>query len=127
METDFNTVCEDESTDEIGELLVNLWRQCGEGDFTIVNKIISTESKRLEVIGQSRGLERGDEMDSDDENEGLSMPRLDAIVEGTSGIDETDMETEELESAEPEPPRIDPDGWETVTRNNKKGKGGKRN
>ena len=36
METDFNVICEDESTDELGDLLCNMWRMCGEGSVLVI-------------------------------------------------------------------------------------------
>lgn len=32
-------VCEDGSPDEIGEIVVTMYRQCAEGDFSLVNKV----------------------------------------------------------------------------------------
>jgi hypothetical protein len=112
LESDFNTICEDESTEELGELIVTLWRTCGEGDLTLLNKVLSTESLRATVIQQSRGLEGGDEIDSDNENDGTT---LEAVLEGNEKAIEEDMEMEEA------PPLVDPDGWQTVTKP-KKGK-----
>jgi hypothetical protein len=48
METDFNAILEDGSPDELGELLVTMWRQCGEGDFTIATNALAKEYMRHE-------------------------------------------------------------------------------
>ena len=48
METEFNTILEDGSPDELGELLVTMWRQCGEGDFTLVTNALAREYVRHE-------------------------------------------------------------------------------
>ncbi len=111
METDFNAICEDDSTDEIGNILCTMWRECGQGDFTLVNKTLSTESKRAATIQQSQGMEGGDMIDSDDENDGASLPS------GTmnSRIEEGDEAMEEVEEEEPVP-LVDPDGWQTVSK-----------
>ena len=48
MENDFNTICEDESPDELGDLLCTMWRQCGEGDFNLVTNALAREYTRHE-------------------------------------------------------------------------------
>jgi hypothetical protein len=48
MESDFNTLCEDESPDELGELLVTMWKQCGDGDFTLATNALAREFTRHE-------------------------------------------------------------------------------
>jgi hypothetical protein len=41
LEDNFNTICEDGSTDELGDLLVSMFRQCCEGDFTLVTNALA--------------------------------------------------------------------------------------
>lgn len=71
METFFNTVCEDESPDELGQLLVGMWNRCCEGDFAQVLEIKRKEALRggAGVLRQSQGLANGDAMDSDDDSD----------------------------------------------------------
>lgn len=118
METQFNTILEDGSPDELGELLVTMWRQCGEGDFTIVTNALAREFVRHEVVGRSQGVEGGDAIDSDDDDEcgddteGIIAAELAAVTEeGAMDMDDDDEEEEVS--------RVDPDGWETVARGKK--------
>jgi hypothetical protein len=120
METQFNTILEDGSPDELGDLLVTMWRECGEGNFTIVTNALAREYVRHEVVRRSQGVEGGDAIDSDDEDgcgddtEGIIAAELAAITEEGEGA----MEMEDGDEEE-EVPRVDPDGWETVARGKK--------
>lgn len=67
LETHFNTICEDGSPDELGELFVQMWRDCCNGDFTLVTNILAKEFVRHEMISKSQGLDSGDVVDDDDE------------------------------------------------------------
>ena len=120
METQFSTILEDNSPDELGDLLVTMWRQCGEGDFTLVTNALAREYVRHEVVRRSQGLEGGDAIDSDDEggDDGAdTSAQLVAIAEGAMEMEDDDEEEEEAA------PKVDPDGWETVARGKKtKGK-----
>ncbi len=108
LETNFNTICEDGSPDELGELLVMMWRQCIVGDFTLVTNSLAREFVRHESLAQCKGISAtGDAMDSDDDEDVEEGADLDTIAE------EEDGETMEVL---PPPPRVDPDGWETVAR-----------
>ena len=71
METDFNTICEDDSPMELGDLLCTLWHECGEGNFTIATNALAREYERHErqVLARSQGIDNGDEVDSDDDEE----------------------------------------------------------
>jgi hypothetical protein len=91
MDTDFNTLLEDGSADEVGELLVNMWRLCAGGDFSLVETVISKESRATDVLRESRGIDRGDEMDSDDENDGLDI--ADAVATAVEIPNFTERET----------------------------------
>lgn len=120
METDFNTICEDESTDELGDLLCTMWRQCGEGDFTLVTNALAREFSRHthETLARSQGdsissrthnnflinfiigIDGGDECDSDDDED-------DAEVAAAND----ELVTQEIEK---QGPVIDEDGFETI-------------
>lgn len=123
LETEFNTICEDGSPDELGELFVTLWRQCCEGDFTLVNNIMAKETMRKDFIAQSQGLADGDiddgASDGDPENEEMLNEMIDEAVQQELQKSEGDM-AGQMEEEENTPPLVDPDGWETVTRGKKK-------
>ena len=120
METQFNTILEDGSPDELGDLLVTMWRECGEGNFTLANNALAREYVRHEVVSRSQGVEGGDAIDSDDDGEEdeTAAAKLAAVVEEGAMEMEGEMEEEEEE----EVPRVDADGWETVARGTKKTK-----
>lgn len=99
VESEFNMVCEDGSPDEIGEIVVTMFRQCAEGDFSLVNSTIEREQARQNVIARSSGLESGG--DVLEEADQAPSTELNTIVE------------EEVKAFVPE---IDEDGFETVAR-----------
>lgn len=132
LDTNFSTICEDGSPDELGDLFCDMWRECITGNTNLVTNALSREYVRHEMVSRSEGLAGGDADDGSDGEEdnmeteqqlreavaaGLAAPRL-------TSIDESGMEMEEGEGAEmPEPvPVKDPDGWETVARGKKAGK-----
>jgi hypothetical protein len=106
LETDFNTECEDGSTDELGDLFCSMWGQVGEGDFTLVTNALATEFARHETISKCRGIEGGDECDSDDEEE-------DKVAVGTN----EELLAAAAAAAEQRAlgPVVDEDGFELVT------------
>lgn len=122
MEAHFNTMLEDGSPDEIGELLCEMWRKCAAGDFEMVNTIKGKERMRPSVTGQCQGLEGGDAIDSDDENDGLALGDVMQTLK-EEGEGEGDMEAEEDEAEAP--PLVDEDGFQTVVSGKKKKKGKK--
>eukprot|EP01039_Chlorochromonas_danica_P009744 gene9744-10778_t len=130
LDTQFSTVCEDGSPDELGELFVTMWRQCCEGDMSMVTNILAKEYVRHEMVTKSQGLEGGDAIDEDDDDndeeaggEGgqedmvnqLTRQALEGIAEGEEGVMEDDSNA---------PPLVDPDGFQTVTRGRKSKKAG---
>lgn len=110
METKFQTICEDGSTDELADIFLTMWRETGVGNFALVTNALAREFQRHEIVTASVGLEGGDAIDSDgeDEAEGDAM-----------------MMEEEAPTLVPVAPVVDEEGFETVVRG-KKGKGGKR-
>ena len=136
LDQNFNTVCEDGSPDEIGELFVNLWRSCCEGDFTMVNSLIEKEQVRnanMEKIHQvSQGVgAKGDALDSDDEDEG-GITMAEAMREAGYNeegekiaappsvftmplptVEAGGMMTATMNQEDPDA-AMDEDGWETV-------------
>jgi pre-rRNA-processing protein TSR2 len=115
LETNFETICEDDSPDELGELLVQMYRECGLGNFTLVTNTLSREFQRHSVVSRSQGIEQGgDAIDSDEDGEMTN--------EGNNSNMGVIVEEEEEEEV---PPRVDADGWENVVSGKKK-KGGKK-
>lgn len=131
METDFNTECEDGSPDEIGELLVQLWKECSSGEFHRIQNILDKEKKLGNVLQQSQGLQNGDELDEEDDDlivcsmsevvsiandrmNSTSNTLMPVIMEG----DENDQEIVEPTRG----PIVDADGWETVIKSKSKKK-----
>ena len=108
VEGEFNMVCEDGSPDEIGEIVVTMYRQCAEGDFSLVNTTLAREKVRQNVVGLSSGLEAGG--DVLDDSEGGPSSEMNTIVE------------EEVVAFVPE---VDGEGFETVARG-KRTRSGKR-
>lgn len=124
METNFNTVCEDNSPDELGDLLVTMWRQCCAGDFTLATNALAREFVRHETLSKCQGLgPSGDVIDSDDdEDEEGAVMDAGGLGAGDEGADAGGAMEAEAEQA-PSQPLVDPDGWETVIRGKSKGKG----
>ncbi len=115
METQLNTVCEDNSIEEISELLVLMWHECGQGNFNLATNALSREFQRHEVLSRSQGIDNtGDMMDSDEEDE---------VTAGNDAVLQAITEEDAMDEEPPEP-LIDADGFETVRRKGKK-KGGK--
>ena len=112
LETNFSTICEDESPDELGQLIVTLYKQSGEGNFDLVNEIIAREARRKGVVAQSVGVDQGDAVMESDEEEGS-----DAGADG-------DAEEQFKEAVREEIPKlIDEEGFELVSKKGKKAAG----
>eukprot|EP01035_Chromulina_nebulosa_P017324 gene17324-22865_t len=118
LETFFNTICEDGSPDEVGDILVNMWRKCCDGDFTFVESIIKKENNRTDVLKASQGLDNGDAIDSDDENDGI--PILEAISEDNNVMSNEDNNNDMNVIDDEDNNKPNEEGWETVTRSKNK-------
>lgn len=105
MDSNFSTICEDESTDELGVIICELYNKCGEGSFDLVNSILHKETLRKGVVSQSIGCDKGDEIYEDGEEEGGDCGDAEAAMEAV---------------LEEELPKVDPEGWETVTKKKKR-------
>ena len=99
LESNFSTICEDESPDELGMIICDLYSQCGEGNFELVNSLTQKEALRKGVVSQSIGCDKGDDIDEDDDEENDQ--------ENEAAMEEA--LTEEL-------PKVDPEGWEVVSK-----------
>jgi len=116
METQLNTVCEDNSIEEISELLVLMWRECGQGNFNLVINALSREFQSHEILTRSQGIDNtGDMMDSDEEEE---------VTAGNEAVLQAITEEDAMDEEPPEP-LVDEDGFESVRRKGK-GKGKKK-
>ena len=109
MESEFNTVCEDGSYDELGELFCKMWRECCEGNFTMVTDILAKEYVRHEMVSKSQGLSNGD-ADDDSDNENNVEDAEEMIREALEEVQEDGNAMAQEEEAEA-PPLVDPDGW----------------
>jgi len=69
LDTQFKTICEDGSPDDIGDILCTMWRQCLAGDFSLVMNTLAREALRSEMVSKSEGLVNGDAMDDDDDDD----------------------------------------------------------
>ena len=115
LEVNFNVICEDGSIEEISELIILMWKQCGLGDFTIAINTLGRETNRSEVINRSQGIDKGDAIDEDDSDV------EDNGVNGVNGINMTidnSMDIDESTQVKKEKPQkvIDDEGFETVFR-----------
>lgn len=82
MESNFCTICEDDSTDDLGQIICDLFNQCCVGDLTIVHRMLNQEAERNKgnFLGRSVGLERGDEIDDDEDDD------QDDAIDSATGI-----------------------------------------
>ena len=133
MDVNFQTICEDNSPDELGDLFCDMWRECIVGKTDLVTNALGREYVRHEMVSRSEGLDTGDADDGSDDGDMNETEQalqeavaqgLSAATGGLAAISEGHgMDTEEGEEAlgqEPEPvPIRDPDGWETVARGKK--------
>lgn len=122
VDQEFSMVCEDGSPDEIGEILVHMWRECSEGNFNLVQTIIGKERDRQlqNPLNRSQGLEGGDvidENDDDEDNNGNSNNNNNSI--DMSEIEEQQQQEQEEQQYVRQGPIIDEDGFETVVRGKK--------
>jgi pre-rRNA-processing protein TSR2 len=124
LEQDFQTICEDGSPGEVGELLCTLYRECGEGDFVRVTNILNAERVRAgqNVMQHSQGLDTGTgdailpgDVESDD---GMEME-----MEMGGIQEEEEMGMGMAIPSAPVGPIIDEDGFQTVTKKKGKGRG----
>lgn len=104
----FSLICEDESPEEIGELLITMWRECKDGNYQLVQNVIQREREKHDSISRSQGIEGGDIIDEGDEEAADGDMEL-ALAEAVAEVDDT--------------PLIDEDGFQTVVRGKKSKKG----
>lgn len=123
LETYFNTICEDGSPEEIGELLCVLWAECIAKNYGRVNALTErlAQRRRDEIMHASQGLAKGDEEDSDDDDAGAENPEQ-LIQEAMAASGALQMIAEEDEEEENAPPLVDADGFQMVQHHKGKGK-----
>ena len=108
LEVNFNVICEDGSIEEIAELVIEMWKKCGDGDFTIAINTLGREANRFEVINKSQGIDQGDAIDDDDDDD-----------DDVGGMElDTNMDVDDNTNIKKEKPQkvIDEEGFETVFR-----------
>eukprot|EP01032_Pedospumella_encystans_P017950 gene17950-20444_t len=69
MEVCFNTICEDDSLEELGIKFCDMWKECIEGKTDMVSTELSKEYQRHEMVSRSEGLDTGDADDGSDAGE----------------------------------------------------------
>ena len=102
VESHFNMICEDGSPEEIGEIIVAMYRQCAEGDYSLVSATIERERTRQNVVANSSGLEAGGDVIEETEDDRKASDNVDTIVA---------EEVQQVITSE-----IDEDGFQTVSR-----------
>lgn len=80
LDTQFKTICEDGSPDDIGDILCTMWRQCLAGDFGLVKDTLAREAMRSEMVSKSEGLVNGDAMDDDEDEDDDNDIEEEAII-----------------------------------------------
>jgi len=148
METNFNTICEDESTDDLGQIMCDMFNQCCVGDLTNVQRTLNQEQARnmANFVGRSVGIERGDEIGDDDDEDMSNIAENNIEVNtvfaaalanannslfshattSNNGIPtpkhNITSSTNDMETSEPQEKvsTVDADGWETVVKKNKR-------
>lgn len=70
IEDKFSIICEDGSPEELSQVFVMLWNECLEGNHSSVVNIMAREKNRQQIIQQSQGLQDGDAMESDSDDDG---------------------------------------------------------
>lgn len=123
MEANFNTICEDGSSDEVGDLLCLMWRQCTTGDFTLVHNALAREFVRneAEILGNSQGLtadgdvDDGEDMDEENDNN-VGTNNLEIISEEVDAAITSEDQPVVDSIGETNTMPIEDDGWETVHR-----------
>ncbi|XP_006288621.2 pre-rRNA-processing protein TSR2 homolog [Capsella rubella] len=115
-----NTVAEDGSLEEVTESLLDLYYECCEGDFKIVEKLRATKSKASSsVVKVANGNDEDDEESDDDDDEDTEMSNdqtTDMMVDASE--DSSNCKQEAMPVDEP----AADDGWTVVPSRKNKGK-----
>lgn len=121
--SDFNTMAEDGSCQWLARLCCTLYQDVVvKGDCTGLTKILAANKKKPVVQGEG-----GADSDCDyEDGEGDEEMKGDTLNGQMGNMTIMEEKSEEV-PAEPEPPKIDEDGFETVTRTRKKKGRGRRN
>lgn len=111
LDTEFHTVCEDGSIEELSELFIQMKRECDEGIFNLATVTQSRKRSRQDVLTQSKGIDTEgdavDECDRDDEVKDLN----EEVIATANEI-----------SSVPIAPIVDEDGFEQVSSRRRKKK-----
>mmetsp|Transcript_20536 Transcript_20536/g.28303 ORF Transcript_20536/g.28303 Transcript_20536/m.28303 type:complete len:228 (+) Transcript_20536:49-732(+) len=128
LDVNFYTVCEDGSTEEVGDILCTMFRQCCEGDFTLVHNSLAREYVRHEheVLQQSQGLCEDGDVDDNEDIDPNNIESLNSVIaDRIQSIEEEVEEEIKIEPIEVENTTTTDvaigmqnveDGWETVQR-----------
>jgi len=125
MEVCFNTICEDESLDEISTVFCVMWKECIEGKTDRISEELGKEYMRHEMVSRSEGLDTGDADDGSDDgemNEEAEEEMEEAVAKAlsaTAGGHDVKLQDSDMQKDTSILPMRDPDGWETVARGKK--------
>jgi len=120
----FHVIAEDGSPREVALLLVQLFQQCSVGDLSGANHLLSLPLPEVGTSAHTAGPEPeefdGDDMsdDSDDGGQGGGDSNM-----GQSSGQFDDDDAAIAPTLAPAAPAVDPDGWATVSKGSRKGKG----
>lgn len=123
LESELNTICEDGSPDEIGEIICKMWRECVVGDYATVERTLNQERIRSGVIASSIGMEAGDIVLSDDEVEPEDSAKSAALAEAVAaavGATGEDLMEVDVGTADYIAPVVDEEGFETISRKSRR-------
>lgn len=103
MEQDFATMVEDDSCDEVAQMVINIAEACRVGNFEGVERLVASHLPALDVVPPAGG------------GEGESSGEEGEWGEGGEWVDD-DQEREQAMPRESKPePEVDADGFVTVT------------
>ena len=125
----FHVIAEDGSPKEVALLLVQLFQQCSVGDLSGAHHLLSLPLPEAGTSAHTAGPEPeefgGDDMsdDSDDDERGGGGGGDSLMGQSSSQFDDDESAAPALAPAAAAAPAVDPDGWATVSKGSRMGKG----
>lgn len=121
MTQEFNTELQDGSSRQVAEALVRLFEECAQGNYSTVLRLREVVKQHKEIVA-SKSV-RIDENGKPYAGGGGNVPSL--VPMGEPSTNQVDVDTSNQMDEDTKLSGPDPDGWEVVTNNRKKGKGKK--
>ncbi|KAL1926860.1 hypothetical protein VTP01DRAFT_5506 [Rhizomucor pusillus] len=114
MADEFQTILEDDSAYQVAKHLVELFRQCIQGNFTEVERLRAKYGGQRQQDATTSSMQQpGDDSDEDDDD--------DDDIEDDDDNEDEDMEMDEAgPSNSKQEPEIDDDGFQTVRYNKRR-------